>query len=71
MTRQLENGTTRIVIGGSTDSPAEMTIEFRVVDGDLAEKPKRAKFEDTDFTSTVAELWQSAVSQTNSAEKIS
>jgi len=71
MTRLPENGRTRIVIGGSSDGPKSMAVEYRIADGDLAEEPKHVKFMDTDFSGTVSELWQSAVSQTNSAEKIS
>lgn len=71
MARQLENGKTRIVISGPTNGPTQMTAEYRVINGDMGEQPKRVLFDGTDFDSTVSELWQSAMGQSNAAEEIS
>lgn len=71
MAKQLDTNRTRLVFTGPDTGPTTLTLEYSVVDGDLAERGKSAVMDSPDFDATSAAIWASAISTVEAAEGIS
>lgn len=71
MARVLSKKNTRMVMTGPSSQPTDFWAEYRVVDGDETETPKRLEFEDTDFNSKIKDLWSGMISTVKSKENLS
>ena len=72
MARTLEtNGNCRNVFLGTGEAASKLNFEYRVVDDDMAEPPKRKEISSPDFSKTMKTLWQESVSAAKTDEEIS
>lgn len=69
MSRQIkEDNNMRLVFSGPSVRPTELKVEYRVIDGDLAEPARVVKFSETDFDLTVGDLWIATVNSVKKSE---
>jgi len=72
MARALEStGNCRNVLIGDSDAPTALHTEYRVVDGDMAEAPKRKTTSTPDFNKTMATIWTETIAAVKSDEGLS
>ncbi len=72
MARQLEtNGNCRNILLGTSAALSTLNFEYRVVNGDMSETPKRKAIASPDFSKSMKVLWQESVAAANTDEEIS
>lgn len=71
MAKQLDTNRTRLVFTGTESGPTDLSVEYSVVDGDLADKGKYAAMDSPDFDAQSSAIWTSAISTVETAEGIS
>jgi len=73
MAREFEKGPTRVVFTGDANlGPKECWCEYRVVDGDLAEAPKKFRPEnEPDYTEKSNAFWAGMMASIAKVEGIS
>ncbi len=60
----------RLVVSGITAGPDDLYSEYRIIDGDLSEQPKRVQQKNVNFESTIEKLWVNSIKSAKSKESL-
>ena len=69
MAREIKKGI-RMVFTGSNAQPDVMWVEYQIIDGELAESPKRISLKEVGFNAKIQSLWSDMLAQVRTAEKL-